>query len=129
MLAVTPPRDFEGRTGVAIEVLDASFVSRPGRASASSRSSISLPSHEPTTPGTFDAAADGADLRTTGPGGPRVHPGVMRGWDTAARRGAAYAFHGGNPAPFSPLTVPCSGRRAEGRTGHDGFHQCLGRVG
>jgi hypothetical protein len=49
----------------------------------------------------YDAAIDGADLRTTGIGGLRVHPGVMPGWDNTPRRGsAAYAFHGGNPVSF-----------------------------
>jgi len=49
----------------------------------------------------YDAAVDGADLRTTGPRGLRVHPGVMPGWDNTSRRGtAAYVFHGGNPVTF-----------------------------
>ena len=43
----------------------------------------------------------GIGLRTTGPHGLRVHPGVMPGWDNTPRRGsAAHAFHRGNPVSF-----------------------------
>jgi lipopolysaccharide biosynthesis protein len=104
VLAVTPSRDFEGLPADVLGALDGLVRFPPG-------SGIGLQSVKNLAPGitpghtgdiySFDAAADGADLRTTGPGGLRVHPGVMPGWDNTARRGLdAYVFHGGNPLTF-----------------------------
>jgi lipopolysaccharide biosynthesis protein len=104
VLAVTPSRDFEGLPPGVAEVVDGLVHFPPG-------SGIGLQSIRDLAPGlsshhqgdiySFDAAVDGADLRTAGPGGLPVHPGVMPGWDNTARRGAsAYVFHGGNPVSF-----------------------------
>jgi lipopolysaccharide biosynthesis protein len=104
VLAVTPSRDFEALPREAAEALDGLVHFPPG-------SGIGLQSLRGIAPGldpglsgdiySYDAAVDGADLRTTGPHGLRVHPGVMPGWDNTPRRGAAaYAFHRGNPVSF-----------------------------
>jgi len=104
VLAVTPSRDFEGLPPGVVGALDGLVRFPPG-------SGIGLQSVRDVAPGvrddltgdiySYDAAVDGADLATAGPGGLRVHPGVMPGWDNTARRdAAAYAFHGGNPVSF-----------------------------
>jgi lipopolysaccharide biosynthesis protein len=104
VLAVTPSRDFEGLPTDTLPALDGLVRFPPG-------SGIGIHSLSKLAPGwssdntgdvmAFDAAVDRADLATCGPGGLRVHPGVMPGWDNTARRGgAAYVFHGGNPLSF-----------------------------
>lgn len=104
VLAVTPSRDFEELPTDALEALDGLVRFPPG-------SGIGLQSVKHLTSGlvgehsgdvfSFDAAVDHADLRTTGPNGLPIHPGVMPGWDNTARRGSAgYVFHGGNPISF-----------------------------
>ena len=104
VLAVVPSRDFEGIPADVADVLDGLVHFPPG-------SGIGLQSVRELAPGlssahsgdvySYDAAVDGASLATEGAGGLRVHPGVMPGWDNTARRGgAAYVFHGANPASF-----------------------------
>jgi lipopolysaccharide biosynthesis protein len=104
VLAVTPSRDFDPIPDDTLGALDGLVHFPPG-------SGVGLQSIKQMTtaarPGhtgdifSFDAAADRADLRTTGPRGLHVHPGVMPGWDNTPRRGSAsYSFHGGNPVTF-----------------------------
>jgi lipopolysaccharide biosynthesis protein len=104
VLAVTPSRDFEGLPPGVTDVLDGLVHFPPGSSIGLQSVRDLAPDLSPQHQGdiySFDAAVDGADLRTTGPGGLRVHPGVMPGWDNTARRGAAaYVFHGGNPVSF-----------------------------
>jgi len=104
VLAVIPSRDFEGLPRDVIDVLDGLVHFPPGSGiglQSVSRLATNLRPEHSGEVYSFDAAADGADLSTTGPGGLRVHPGVMPGWDNTARRGsAAYVFHGGNPITF-----------------------------
>jgi lipopolysaccharide biosynthesis protein len=104
VLAVTPSRDFEGLPGDVIDAVDGLVRFPPGSGIGLQSVKHLAPELVPGHTGdlySFDAAADGADLRTVGPGGLRIHPGVMPGWDNTARRGnAAYVFHGGNPVTF-----------------------------
>ena len=104
VLAVVPSRDFEKLPDGVAGALDGLVQFPPG-------SGIGLHSLRAMTPGygagnggdvlSYDAAVDGADLRTRGHMGPRVHPGVMPGWDNTPRRDkAAYVFHGSNPMTF-----------------------------
>ncbi|MDI6910888.1 glycoside hydrolase family 99-like domain-containing protein [Nocardioides sp.] len=104
VLAVIPSRDFEGLSGTAADAVDGLVHFPPGSGIGLQSLRDLAPDLDPGHSGdiySYDAAVDGADLRTTGPHGLRVHPGVMPGWDNTPRRGsAAYAFHRGNPVSF-----------------------------
>lgn len=104
VLAVTPSRDFEALPSTAAEAIDGLVHFPPGSGIGLQSLRDIAPGLDPALSGdiySYDAAVDGADLRTTGPHGLRVHPGVMPGWDNTPRRGsAAYAFHRGNPVSF-----------------------------
>ncbi|CAI9403318.1 glycoside hydrolase family 99-like domain-containing protein [Nocardioides sp. T2.26MG-1] len=104
VLAVIPSRDFEGMSASAAAAVDGLVHFPPGSGIGLQSLRGLVPDLDPGHSGdiySYDAAVDGADLRTTGPHGLRVHPGVMPGWDNTARRGsAAYAFHRGNPVSF-----------------------------
>jgi lipopolysaccharide biosynthesis protein len=102
VLAVTPSRDFEDLPSNVVSALDGLVRFPPG-------SGIGLQSVKDLAPDctggediySYDACVDGADLSVSGPGGLRVHPGVMPGWDNTPRRAeSAYVFHGGNPVSF-----------------------------
>jgi len=104
VLAVTPSRDFEGLPADATAALDGLVRFPPGSGIGLKTLNHLVPDRHADHTGdilSYDAAIDGADLRTVAPHGLRVHPGVMPGWDNTPRRStAAYAFHGGNPVSF-----------------------------
>jgi lipopolysaccharide biosynthesis protein len=120
VLGLVPSRDFEGLPTDTLSALDGLIRFPPS-------SGIGLQSLRPLLRGSaeplrgeiysYDAAVDGADLTTSGPGGLRIHPGVMPGWDNTARRAtAAYIFHGSNPLSFRRwLSRACSAAQAAGR--------------
>lgn len=104
VLAVVPSRDFPPLTHEAAGAVDGFVRFPPG-------SSIGLRPITHRCEGlsrdfsgevfSYDGAVDGAKVRTAGPLGKPVYPGVMPGWDNTARRGsAAYVFHGSNPMSF-----------------------------
>lgn len=103
VLAVLHSRQFEGLPKGVEDVLDG-FVQFPpltGIGLQSVKDLAGLTARHPGDVYSYDAAVNSADLATTVPGGLRVHPGVMPGWDNTPRRGeSAYVFHGANPLSF-----------------------------
>ncbi len=103
MLAVLHSRQFEGLPKGVEDVLDG-FVRFPpltGIGLQSVKGLAGLPARHAGDVYSYDAAVNSADLATTAPGGLRIHPGVMPGWDnTPRRRESAYVFHGANPLSF-----------------------------
>ena len=120
LVGMEPPPEAPPLTGAARSALDAVLSFPP----ASGLGLHSLVVGDLTTGAaggdvlSYDAAVEGSRWLQEDRHGPRVHPGVMPGWDNTPRRGAdAYVFHGSNPAGFRRWmrrAVLAAGRRPDG---------------